>query len=121
MTIKRRLIAPLGAALEEIKSKENLKISTKYRILKIQDIVKKELEYYGILIEELRERYGGTYNEETKSIQFPDDRVEELGLELTCFENEEIEMPEVYIDLEELESIQLSWDTLEVLMPFIKE
>lgn len=120
MNIKREKISNLLYTCNSLKNFNKLSISTKYKILKIEEILREE-EILGInLIEGLMNRYGEGPPDELSRVKIKDEFVETVSNEIKAFNSQYIVLPDLYFSLDEFEKEELSWQDLETLMPFIK-
>lgn len=119
MLIKRETLSSLSVVIEKLKKEKNFSISTKYKFLKIQEQIKKEYDLYFSLIQDLKEKYNGEIAD-NGMIKFKEEDMPRITEELYSFNNEEISLADIKFSLDELENSELSWNDLEILMPFIK-
>lgn len=119
MLIKRDNLGGINNIIESLKQKRNLSISTKYKFLKIQEQIKKEYEIYYSLLQDLKEKYNGTLMEDG-AIKFNEEDMAKISKELFDFNQEEITFPDLKFTLDELEDTDLSWEEVEILIPFIR-
>lgn len=119
MLVKREKLTSINNAIEKIKRKTNFTISTKYKILKIQDFLKKEFEIFYTLVQELQKKYNGTFDE-NGTIKFPEENMKLVNQELFAFNQEEISFPDIYFSLDEFEKEEFSWEEIEAIIMFIK-
>lgn len=96
---------------------EDLKIVTKYKILKIEQILQKEVDLIMDLLKDIGEKYGEEIEE--GKIKIKKEHENEVKKQISDLEQQAVQLPDLYFSLDEFEN--LSWDNLEALMPFIKE
>lgn len=117
MTIKHEQINSLSNAIAELKKNEELSIYTKYKIIKIEQLLNQESEIAYELFKEIQDKYGesgSNFNE----VKIKPEYQEIVEQQLQEFNKQEIQMPDLYFTLDELGN--LSWTALEALMCFIK-
>lgn len=118
LQIKREQIVSLLQTISILEKNENFSLITKYKILKIKEILIKESEYNSILLKELVKKYGRI--EEDGSIYIKQEYLLQAETELTDFNNEMITLPDLQFTLDEFNN-EISWSNLEALLPFIRE
>ena len=127
MIITRKQILQLGHFINKIKQK-NIKCSlnTKYKILKIGQLINQEFEISTILLDDITLRYA-ELNENLQpkinnegGILINPDQVIELQRDIEDFQKMEIQISDFYFSIDELEELELSFEELEYFMPFIK-
>ena len=118
LQIKREQIVSLLQTISILEKNENFSLITKYKILKIKEILIKESEYNSILLKELVKKYGRI--EEDGSIYIKQECLLQAETELTDFNNEMITLPDLQFTLDEFNN-EISWSNLEALLPFIRE
>lgn len=118
MQIKSENVVSLIEAIHELRQYECLKITTKYKILKIEEVLMKEQEIAYQLFKELGDKYGENQVDGCTTIK--PEFLEIAKKEIDEFNNQMINLPDIYFSLDEFEETKLSWSTLSLLMPFIK-
>lgn len=127
MTITRKQILQLGHFINKIKQ-ENIKcnLNTKYKILKIGQLISQEFEISTILLEDITLKYA-ELNENLQpkindngGILIKSDKIAELQKDIEDFQKMEIQISDFYFSIDELEELELSFEELEYFMPFIK-
>lgn len=127
MIITRKQILQLGHFINKIKQ-ENIKcnLNTKYKILKIGQLINQEFEISTILLEDITLKYA-ELNENLQpkindngGILIKSDKIAELQKDIEDFQNMEIQISDFYFSIDELEELELSFEELEYFMPFIK-
>lgn len=117
MLIKRSKVLSYLDLFNKFKNNNNFNITTKYKILKLKEYFLKESEYDKTLLLELGNNYGEI--EEDGTIKINKENQEKVQNELNNYYNQDIQVPDLYFTLDELQDVD--WDSLELLMPFIKE
>ena len=127
MIITRKQILQLGHFINKIKQ-ENIKcnLNTKYKILKIGQLINQEFEISTILLDDIILKYA-ELNENLQpkindngGILIKSDKIAELQKDIEDFQNMEIQISDFYFSIDELEELELSFEELEYFMPFIK-
>lgn len=118
MKITRIAATRLNKSIESLQQNENFSLATKYKILKLKEIVSKEQELNSFLMIDFASKYGGI--DENGNVYIEKKHADQVNKELREFNNELIEVPDLTIKLEELSS-EVKWSELESFMPFIVE
>ena len=118
-------LIPLERLLSSIKDKQ-FSIQTQYKFLKINKIIRDELG----VVEEQRRMILDSYAELDEKghlilgpdggIKIKDECIEECAQKMIELNGLEIQIPDIYFSLDELEPIGLTLGQLELLEPFIK-
>lgn len=118
-------IKNLSALISEIKEKV-FDINTQYKFLKIAKAVKEEEEFVREQELLLLKQYGEK-DENGKLITSPDGGIRiqkeflnECGAKVMEINNRQIQLPDIYFSLDELEPLGLTFGQLVLLDPFIK-
>ena len=119
MKILRRQIQLFFSTLKNLEQNEDFSISTKYKILKIRKTLEMELECNLKLLNELVKKYG-TISEEGE-IFIKKEFIDNVSKQINDFNNEEIELPNLYFTIDELSVAKINWKDLEILLPLIKD
>lgn len=123
MLIKRKLIFPMNILFES-KSKLHFSIETQYKIIKLKKITQEELNLYNEQIDSLSEYFelgeNGKPIQNEKGIKIKDEYVSECSQKIFELDNSEVQLPDIYFSLDELEPLNLTLEELELLEPFIK-
>lgn len=123
MLIKRNKIMPLYSLFEK-KGKINFSIETQYKIIKIKKIISEELEIYIQQIQSLSDYFEkdeiGEIVRISNGAKIKPEYIEECTKKIHEIDNSEIQLPDTYFSLDELEPLNLTLDELELLEPFIK-
>lgn len=127
MILKKGQIVEIGAIIKSIEEKEdNISIATKYKLLKLENLIAEDFNLFNRLIDEAILKYCSK-DENKNPIYLEDGRVQITNENATKLQNEidelmamPIEMCDYYFSLSELECLNLSWKELKAFMPFIK-
>jgi len=127
MLITRKELLQIGYFIKSIKEKgTNCEINTKYKLLKLERLLKDEFEITNMLLNELSLKYieldekGQPIVNEEGAMKIQSDKTFQLSKELAEFYTFKIQIPEFFFSLDEFEKTEVSWEELESLMPFIK-
>lgn len=127
MLITRKELLQIGYFIKSIKEKgTNCEINTKYKLLKLERLLKDEFEITNMLLNELSLKYieldekGQPIVNEEGAMKIQSDKTFQLNKELAEFYTFKIQIPEFFFSLDEFEKTEVSWEELESLMPFIK-
>ena len=116
MIIKQKQCKGILNAISELKKDRAISIQTKYKILKIEKILNEESEIAYELFQELGEKYGEQIN--NSEIKIKDEYLKVAKEQIDQFNNQDITLPDLFFEIDEFPN--LSWESLEALMPFIK-
>ncbi len=127
MLITRKELLQIGYFIKSIKEKgTNCEINTKYKLLKLERLLKDEFEITNMLLNELSLKYveldekGQPIVNEEGAMKIQSDKAFQLNKELAEFYTFKIQIPEFFFSLDEFGKTEVSWEELEALMPFIK-
>lgn len=127
MLITRKELLQIGYFIKSIKEKgTNCEINTKYKLLKLERLLKDEFEITNMLLNELSLKYieldekGQPIVNEEGAMKIQSDKTFQLNKELAEFYTFKIQIPEFFFSLDEFEKAEVSWEELESLIPFIK-
>ena len=127
MLITRRELLQIGYFIKSIKEKgTNCEINTKYKLLKLERLLKDEFEITNMLLNELSLKYieldekGQPIVNEEGAMKIQSDKTFQLNKELTEFYTFKIQISDFFFSLDEFEKTEVSWEELESLIPFIK-
>lgn len=101
-------------------------VSTQYKFLKINKVVKEELalmeEQELLLIAAYGEKKedGNFITTEDGGIKIADDKVDECAAKMKEIVSRQIQFPDIYFSIEELEELKFNLGELALLEPFIK-
>lgn len=127
MLITRKELLQIGYFIKSIKEKgTNCEINTKYKLLKLERLLKDEFEITNMLLNELSLKYieldekGQPIINEKGAMKIQSDKAFQLNKELAEFYTFKIQIPEFFFSLDEFGKTEVSWEELEALIPFIK-
>lgn len=126
MIITREQVLKLGNIIKKIKEKNcSCHINVKYKVLKIEQIIKEEFEIASVLLDDIGLKYA-ELNEELQpktkdgGLVIKKDKILDLQQEVKDFQKMEIQLPDFYFTIDELEELNLSFKELESFVPLIK-
>lgn len=111
--------------IDRIKEK-TFDINTQYKFIKISKVIREEEEYVNeqqyLLLKQYAEldENGNFIRKEDGGYKIKSECVEECGVKLIQINNREVQLPDIYFSLDELEPLGLTLGELELLEPFIK-
>lgn len=127
MLITRKELLQIGYFIKSIKEKgTNCEINTKYKLLKLERLLKDEFEITNMLLNELSLKYieldekGQPVVNDEGAMKIQSDKTFQLNKELAEFYTFKIQIPEFFFSLDEFGKTEVSWEELEALIPFIK-
>lgn len=106
---------------------EKMSIKTAYKLNKLIKKIEEENNFYNIKFHEIIEQYAekndqGEYQYiDENSIKIKEGKEQECYKKVSELQNLEIETPNITFSIEELGNINLTIDTVNMLMPFIEE
>ena len=106
---------------------EKMSIKTAYKLNKLIKKIEEENTFYNIKFHEIIEQYAekndqGEYQYiDENSIKIKEGKEQECYKKISELQNLEIETPNITFSIEELGDINLTIDTVNMLMPFIEE
>ena len=125
MIIKRKDINGLNNLIMKLKD-QKFDINLQYKIIKIKRSIKEEIEIYKEQIYqncqdffELDEN-GMPIVNETGGYKVKSEKIQECNQMVERLSNVDIQVPDIYFSLEELSTLGLTMEELEIFMPFIK-
>ena len=104
-----------------------MSIKTAYKLNKLIKKIEEENNFYNIKFHEIIEQYAekndqGEYQYiDENSIKIKEGKEQECYKKVSELQNLEIETPNITFSIEELGDINLTIDTVNMLMPFIEE
>lgn len=125
MTIKRRDINNLYKTISALKDKK-FDIKLQYKLIKIKKSIQEEMEIYQ------EQMFKNCYDffeldENNNPIVSADggykiksEQINECNKILNQLENMSIQIPDIYFSLDELQTLNLTMEELELFIPFIK-
>lgn len=106
---------------------EKMSIKTAYKLNKLIKKIEEENNFYNIKFHEIIEQYAekndqGEYQYiDENSIKIKEGKEQECYKKVSELQNLEIEIPNINFSIEELGDINLTINTVNMLMPFIEE
>lgn len=124
MIINRNSLADLYSLINRKKDIMG-DINTQYKLLKIKQYLREELEIYNQQITTLancceKDENGEIIQNEDGSFQAKPDMIEKCEEIIEALNNFKITLPDIYFSLDELQILNLTLGELELLDPFIK-
>lgn len=125
MLMKRKDCEFFINTIDKIMNKK-FNIQTQYKILKIKKAIEEELTLTQSLILEVCDEYwekdenGEIQRNEDGGIKYKKGKMFDIQRKLNEIDNTEIQLPDIYFSLDELEKLELSLEELQVFMNFIK-
>lgn len=125
MLIKRDTIKDIENVIQLLSDKK-FDIKTQYKFIKINKVLKQEEEIYNEQIRLNcqdffeRDENGNPLVNEDGGYKIKKDRIQECYLMIDKMNNLEIQIPDIYFTLDELESLNLTLNELLILEKFIK-
>lgn len=124
MLIKRDKIVELNNIFERINNTQ-FNINTQYKLLKIKKTIEEENEIYIQQLQTLKQFFlkdenGNPIMNQDGGYAIDSSKVEECNKIVNEINAIQIQVPDMYFSLEELEPLQLTFSELEALDPFIK-
>lgn len=119
MIIYRKQIFNLLNSISLLEQNEKFPLLTKYKVLRIKEILEKEMQYNSVLIKSLTDKYGE--KTEDGDVRIKKEFLLQADEELREFNNDTVTLPDLYFTLDELENTEIPWTALESFLPFIKD
>lgn len=125
MLCSTQRLKELSMIIDRIKEK-TFDINTQYKFIKISKVIREEEEYVNeqqyLLLKQYAEldEKGNFIRKEDGGYKIRQECVEECGMKLIQINNREVQLPDIYFSLDELEPLGLTLGELELLEPFIK-
>lgn len=125
MIIKRTDLPILTNVFSRI-SELKFNINTQYKLLKMKKAIEEEEEIYLKQLEALKEEYcikdenGQFITNKNGGYQIDEAKAEECGKLVQEINAIQIQVPDMYFSIEELEPLNLTFNELEAFDPFIK-
>ena len=125
MLYAHKNIQGLEELLEKLK-KQSFFIETQYKFLKINKTLKEERDLFAEQSLYLLSNYaekdenGQIITKEDGGIKIKEDKLKECASKVQEINNMEVQFPDIYFSLDELEPLGLTLKELELLEPFIK-
>ena len=125
MLIKRKDCEFFANTVDKIKDKK-FNIQTQYKILKLKKSMQEELDLTQDVILKACDEFwekdeeGNIITTPEGAVKFKIDKEPELQQKLKEIDNTEIQVPDIYFTLDELEGLDLTLEELQIFMVFIK-
>ena len=125
MLYAHKNIQGLEELLEKLK-KQSFSIETQYKFLKINKTLKEERDLFAEQSLYLLSNYaekdenGQIITKDDGGIKIKEDKLKECASKVQEINNMEVQFPDIYFSLDELEPLGLTLEELELLDPFIK-
>lgn len=126
MLIKRKdCIKIVTAARSTLKDKK-FNLQTQYKILKLVKAIEEEEEIMNQSILKIANEYaekdeiGNIIQNEDGGIKIDQNRKNDLALALNDLNSAELQLPDIYFNLEEFEGLDLTLEELDAFIAFIK-
>lgn len=124
MIIKRYTLPYLNEIFTKL-GQLHFDIETQYKLLKLKNSLKEEEEIYNEQVSSLREyceqdEQGNIIQNDNGGYKIKQDKIQECQALLDKINNLQIQIPDIYFTLDELKPLNLTFNELDVLMPFVK-
>lgn len=125
MLVKRKDCEFFVNTIDKLKDKK-FNIQTQYKILKLKKSMQEELDLTQDIILKAcdefweRDEEGNIITTPEGAVKFKIEKEPELQQKLKEIDNTEIQVPDVYFSLDELEGLELTLEELQIFMAFIK-
>lgn len=126
MLIKRYKLSSLEQIFDKLSS-QTFAIQTQYKFLKLKKSIEEEVEIYRIQYASLLNKFcekdeeGNIITNGANGYKVDPKKMPEVEKAVTEIQEIEIQIPDIYFSLDELEDLGLTFYELNVLEPFIKE
>lgn len=126
MIIKRHRLDSLEQIFNKLLS-QTFAIQTQYKFLKLKKSIEEEIEIYRIQYASLLDQFcekdeeGNFITDGANGYKVDPKKMPEVEKAVTEIQEVEIQIPDIYFSLDELEDLGLTFYELNVLEPFIKE
>lgn len=126
MLYQRNQLEGLYSIINQKLDKLSFSIQTQYKFLKLKKIVQEELQLYYNQLAGLRQfvevdEQGQPVVSEDGGIRIKEEDIENCTKLINEINQMEIQLPDIYFSLDELENLGLTLAELDKLSPFIKE
>lgn len=118
MKIRRKTINSFLKGISLCEKNEKFSLQTKYKILKIKELLKQENDYTAKILRDILVNYP---KDDKGNYLIPNEDLSKVQSQIIEFDEQEIILPDLYFSIDEFEDSEISWEALEILMPFIKE
>ena len=125
MIVKRKDINQINQLLERLADKK-FDIKLQYKLIKIKKAIQEESEIYQEQIFKNCSPYfeigenGQPKVNPAGGLKIRDDSIQECNQILNELNNIDVQIPDIYLSIDELEPLDLTLGELEILMPFIQ-
>lgn len=125
MLVKRKNISKLEELINSL-SKRKFNIKTQYKFIKIKKAIEQEEEIYQEQLKINCEPFFERDNEDNPILssqggyKIKAEKMNECYLLMNQMNNLEVQIPDIYFSLDELEELNLPLESLSILEPFIK-
>lgn len=126
MIIKRYKLDSLEQIFNKLLS-QTFAVQTQYKFLKLKKSIEEEIEIYRIQYASLLDQFcekdedGNLITDGANGYKVDPKKMPEIEKAVTEIQEVEIQVPDIYFSLDELEDLGLTFYELNVLEPFIKE
>lgn len=126
MLYQRNQLEGLYSIINQKLDKLSFSIQTQYKFLKLKKVVQEELQLYYNQLAGLRQfvevdEQGQPVVSEDGGIRIKEEDIENCTKLINEINQMEIQLPDIYFSLDELENLGLTLAELDKLSPFIKE
>lgn len=126
MLYQRNQLEGLYSIINQKLDKLSFSIQTQYKFLKLKKVVQEELQLYYNQLAGLRQfvevdEQGQPVVSEDGGIRIKEEDIENCTKLINEINRMEIQLPDIYFSLDELENLGLTLAELDKLSPFIKE
>lgn len=125
MLIKRTEIEPIKSLIQSL-FKKKFDIKTQYKMIKVMKELEKEFDIYQEQVKITCEPYferdekGQPLMNQEGGFKIKKDLLDECYLAINQLNNLDIQIPDIYFSLDELECLDLTMEQLYILEPLIK-
>ena len=125
MLVKRKDAVKITAIKDKIKDKK-FNLQTQYKILKLIKAIEEEDELMNQSVLKLandfaeRDNNGKVVKTEDGGIKIDENKKAELALALNEMNTTQLQLPDIYFNLEEFDRLDLTLEELDAFIPFIK-
>lgn len=126
MLVKRQDTVKIVTTAKERLYNKRFNLQTQYKILKLVKAIEEEDELMNksilIIANEYAEKdnNGEVVKTEDGGIKIDENKKAELALALNNLNSAELQLPDIYFNLEEFDGLDLTLEELDAFMPFIK-
>lgn len=126
MLIKRKDCIKIVTAARSILKDKKFNLQTQYKILKLVKAIEEEEEIMNQSVLKIANEYaekdeiGQIIQNEDGGIKIDQNKKNELALALNELNTAELQLPDIYFNLEEFEGLDLTLEELDAFIAFIK-